>query len=59
MAFTRLLDFFVLNISFTLRLEYLLSSLEALAELHELREALGAGVQPFCYEFFLPPLREL
>ena len=41
-------------IYFTLRLEYLLSSLEVLSELHELREALGDGVEPLDYELFLP-----
>ena len=48
--------FFYLVISFTLRLEYFLFSFEALTELDELREALGCGVKPLDYEFFLPLL---
>ena len=43
--------FFV--ISFTLRVEYFLSSLEKLAELNELREALGDGFEPLDDEVFL------
>ena len=41
-----MLVFFVLVISFTLHLEYSLSSFEALTELNELREALGCEVKP-------------
>ena len=58
MAFTVLLGFFVLVISFTLRLENLLSSLEALVELNELREAFGGRVEPLDDELFLPFLWE-
>ena len=49
MAFTGLLVFFVLVISFTLRLEYFLSSLEALSELNELREDLCGRLEPLDY----------
>ena len=49
-------DFFVLVISFILHLEYFLSFFEALTELDDLREALGCGVEPLDYEFFLPLL---
>ena len=59
MAFTRLLGFFVLVISFTLRLEYFLSNFEALTELNDLREALGYRFKPLDDELFLPLLREL
>ena len=58
MEFTGLLGFFVLVISFTLRLEYFLSCFEALKELDELCEDLGCGVKPLDYEFFLSLLWE-
>ena len=54
MAFTGLLGFFVSVISFTLRLENFLSSIEVLTELDELREDLGSGVKPLDDELFLP-----
>ena len=46
---------FVLVISFTLCLEYFLSSLEALAELNKLREDLGGRVKPLDDGFFATP----
>ena len=57
-AFTELLGVLILLISSTLRLEYFLSSFEALTELEELCEALGCVVKPLDDEFFLPPLLE-
>ena len=54
MAFTGLLGFFVLGISFNLRLENFLSSLKAFAELDKIREALGSGFKPLDDEFFMP-----
>ena len=50
--------FFVLVISFILSLENFLSSLEALIELNNLREALGSRVEPLDDELFLPLLQE-
>ena len=44
-AFTGLLGFFVSVISFTLRLENFLSSIEVLTELDKLRGALGKRFQ--------------
>ena len=58
MAFTGLLSLFVLVISFTLRLEYFLSSFDALTELDKLRESLGFGVKPLGYELFFTLLQE-
>ena len=55
-VFTGLLVFFV--ISFNLRLENSLSSLEVLAELDKIRGALGRGVEPLDNKFFLSLLRE-
>ena len=45
-------------IYFTLRLEYFFHSFEGITELNELRKALGCGVMPLDYEFFLPLLWE-
>ena len=45
--------FFVLVIYFTLRLEYFLRSFEEITELDNLRVALGCGVIPLDYDFFL------
>ena len=45
--------FFVLVISFTLYLENFLGSLEMLAEIDGIREALGSRVEPLDGEFFL------
>ena len=45
--------FFVLVISFTLRLENFLSSLEELAEINKLREALCDRLEHLDDEFFL------
>ena len=45
-------------IYFTMRLEYFLSSFEALTELDELRKALGYGVEPLDDEFSFPLLWE-
>ena len=50
---------FFLVIFFTLRLEYFLRSLEATAELNELRKDLCGGVEPLDYEFSLLILWEL
>ena len=46
-----------LVISFTLRLENFLNSIEALAKLDNLRESLGSGVEPLDDELFLSLLR--
>ena len=45
-------------ISFTLRLEYFLSSFEVLMEIDKLYEALGCVVEPLNYELFLTILQE-
>ena len=50
--------FFVLVISLTLLLEYFLSSSEALAEIDEVREALGFKVSPLYDDFFFSLLWE-
>ena len=52
------LFFFVMVIYFTMRLEYFLSSFEALTELDELRKALGYGVEPLDDELSFPLLWE-
>ena len=57
-AFSGLIFYFVLVISYTLRLENFLSSIEALTELNEVLEALCGGVKTLDYEFFLTNLRE-
>ena len=57
-AFTGMLGFFVLVISFILRLENFPCSLKAIAELKNIREALGSRFEPLDDEFFLSLLHE-
>ena len=53
-----MLGFFVLVISFILRLENFPCSLKAIAELKNIREALGSRFEPLDDEFFLSLLHE-